>query len=149
MKRTIIAIIIGFVLAVVISLFQFSDLMSVLAVLEVTLIENPTMQAAMLFEMTLRPYSLLIASLYIPPAALGVAGFLSGLISKSRKRMLSISVIILILLFLGYFLLYMASGELEFSALLSVLQTMYIDLGIAFFLLFIPGIIGATLTSED
>ena len=99
----------------------------------------------MLFEMTLRPYSLLMASLYIPPAALGVAGFLSGLISKSRKRMLSISVIILILLFLGYFLLY----ELEFSALLSELQAMYIDLGIAFFLLFIPGIIGATLTSEE
>ncbi len=149
MKRTIMALIIGFVLAVVIALFQFSDLGSIIAVLDTGLIQNPMMQGAMLFEMLLRPYTLAIASLYIPLAALGIAGIVSGLISKSRKRMLPVSVIILILFFSGYFLLYIASGVLEFSALLSELQTMYIDIGIAFFLLFIPGLIGASITAED
>ena len=142
------AVIIGFVIAVVIALFQFTDLPSLIAALDTGLIQNPMMQAAMIFEMLLRPYTLAIASIYTPLAALGVAGIVSGLISKSRAKMLPVSVIILILFFLSYFMLYMVSGVMDFSSMLSELQTMAIDIGIAFFLLFVPGIIGASITQE-
>ncbi|MCK4566330.1 MAG: hypothetical protein KAU48_03380, partial [Candidatus Thorarchaeota archaeon] len=104
---------------------------------------------ALIFELLLRPYSLAILSIYTPVAALGVAGFISGLISKNRVRMLPVSIIALVLFFLVYFLLNVGAGITDFSSMLSEVQTMAIDLGIAFFLLFIPGIIGASLTAED
>ena len=149
MKRTLMAVVIGFVLAVLIALFQFTDIPSLIAALDTGLIQNPMMQAALIFEMLLRPYTLAIASIYLPLVALGVAGIVSGLISKSRAKMLPVSVIILILFFLGYFMLYMASGIMDFNSMLSELQTMAIDIGIAFFLLFILGIIGASITQEE
>jgi len=148
MKRTIMALIIALVTAVLIAAFQLTDLASLLAALEADPISNMMILKALIFELLLRPYSLAMASIYTPLAALGAAGFIAGLISKSRTRMLPVSIIALVLFFLGYFLLNVGGGITDFSAMLSEVQTMAIDIGIAFALLFIPGIIGASLTTE-
>lgn len=142
------ALIIALVTAVLIAAFQLTDLASLLAALEAAPIANMMVLGSLIFELLLRPWSLAMASIYTPLAALGVAGFIAGLISKSRTRMLPVSIITLIIFFLGYFLLSVGGGITDFSAMLSEVQTMAIDLGIAFLLLFIPGIIGASLTAE-
>jgi hypothetical protein len=149
MKRTIIALIIAFVTAVGIASLQLMDLATLLSVFEVGPIGDMMVLVSLIFEVVISPWTLLMLSMYIPLAALGVAGFLAGLISKSPKRMLPVSLVALLLFFLMYFLLNMVAGLLDFSSLLTELQTRAIDLGIAFFLLFIPGIIGAIIRAED
>ena len=150
MFRTIMALIIALVTAVLIALFQFIDLNGLIAIVEAGDIQNNALAlGALVFELLLSPYSKAMLGLYSPLVALGVAGFISGLVSKSGVRMLFISIIALVLFFLGYFLLNLGGGITDFSGMLGQVQTMAIDLGVAFALLFIPGIIGASLTAED
>ena len=150
MFRTIMALIIALVTAVLIALFQFIDLNGLIAIVEAGDIQNNALAlGALVFELLLSPYSKAMLGLYSPLVALGVAGFISGLVSKSGVRMLFVSIIALVLFFLGYFLLNLGGGITDFSGMLGQVQTMAIDLGVAFALLFIPGIIGASLTAED
>lgn len=150
MFRTIIALVIALVTAVLIALFQFIDLNGLIAIVEAGDIQNNALAlGALVFELLLSPYSKAMLGLYSPLVALGVAGFIAGLVSKSGVRMLFVSIISLVLFFLGYFLLNLGGGITDFSAMLGQVQTMAIDLGVAFALLFIPGIIGASLTAED
>jgi hypothetical protein len=142
------AIIIALVTAVLIAAFQLTDLASLLDALEAAPIANMLVLGSLIFELLLRPWSLAMASIYTPLAALGVAGFIAGLVSKSRTRMLPVSVFALVLFFLAYLLLSVGGGFTDFSAMLSEVQSMVIDIGIAWGLLFIPGIIGASLTAE-
>jgi len=133
-----------------IALFQFIDLNGLIAIVEAGDIQNNALAlGALVFELLLSPYSKAMLGLYSPLVALGVAGFIAGLVSKSGVRMLFVSIISLVLFFLGYFLLNLGGGITDFSAMLGQVQTMAIDLGVAFALLFIPGIIGASLTAED
>lgn len=150
MFRTIMALLIALVAAVVIALFQFIDLDGLIAIVEAGDIQsNALALGALVFELLLSPLSMAQLGVYSPLVALGVAGFISGLISKSGVRMLFISIISLVLFFLGYFLLNIGGGITDFSAMLGQVQTMVTDLGVAFGLLFIPGIIGASLTAEE
>jgi hypothetical protein len=148
MKRTILAIIIALVAAVLIAVFQLTDLASLLAALEADPVGNMLVLGAFVFAILLYPYTLAMAGIYFGIAGLGVAGFISGLVSKSRKRMIPVSIIVLLIFFLGYFMLAVGGGLTDFSAMLAEVQAMAIDLGIAFALIFIPGIIGASLTQE-
>ncbi|MFW9838487.1 MAG: hypothetical protein ACFFE7_13280, partial [Candidatus Thorarchaeota archaeon] len=59
------------------------------------------------------------------------------------------SIISLVLFFLGYYVLTLVGDPTNLDAMLMIARNMAIDLGVAFGLLFIPGIIGASLTSED
>lgn len=150
MFRTIMALLVALVAAVLIALFQFIDVSGLLAILNSgDITGNALALGALVFELLLSPYSSAMLGLYAPLAALGVAGFVAGLISKSGVRMLFVSIIAIVLFFLGYFLLNLGGGITDFSSMLGEVQTMAIDLGVAFGLLFIPGIIGASLTAED
>jgi len=150
MFRTITALLIALVAAVLIALFQFIDLDGLILIAGAGDIQNNLMAlGALVFELLLSPYSMAIAGAYSPLVALGVAGFIAGLISKSGVRMLFVSIIGIVLFFLGYFLLNLGGGITDFSNMFSQIQTMVIDLGVAFGLIFIPGIIGASLTAED
>ena len=154
MFRTIMALLVALVTAVLIGAFQILNL-------DWTVIQNDILNAgpdmtqnlmtmgASLFGVLLVPYASAMSGVYSPLVALGVAGFIAGLISKSGVRMLFVSVITLVLFFLGYFILNNLGGFTDFSAMLGIAKTMVIDLGVAFGLLFIPGIIGASLTAED
>ena len=149
LKRTIIALVVAIIIVVLLAALQlYMDVITLAAVLIGGIIPNMMIQLSMIFELLLKPYSLALHSLYLPLITLVVAGFVSGLVSKNRVKMLPVSILVIIILFLCYFLLSMAGGAFDFSALLSEIQTMAIDLGIAFFLLFIPGIIGASITQE-
>lgn len=148
MKRTILAIIVALLAAVLIAVFQLMDLATLMAALEADPIGNMMVLGAFVFAILLYPYTLAMAGIYFGLAGLGVAGFISGLVSKSRTKMLFVSIIVLVIFFLGYFMLAVGGGLTDFSAMLAEIQTMAIDLGIAFALLFIPGIIGASLTAE-
>jgi hypothetical protein len=81
--------------------------------------------------------------------ALGVAGFIAGLISKSGVRMLFVSLIAIGLFFVGYVVLTMGLSPTDLDVLTSLAQSIAIDLGVSFALLFVPGIIGASLTAEE
>ena len=63
--------------------------------------------------------------------------------------MLFVSIIALVLFFLGYYVLTLALSPTDLDAMLTIARNIAIDIGVAFGLLFIPGIIGASLTSED
>jgi len=142
------ALVVAFVIAALIATYQLTNLGPLLAALEVGLIENMLVLVSLIFEMLIRPWSLAWASIYTPLVALVVAGFIAGLISKSYKRMLTVSVFALVLFFLAYFLLSVGAGITDFSAMWSDVQRTALDLGIAYFLLLIPGIIGALLTAK-
>jgi len=154
MFRTIIALLIALVTAVLIGAFQILNL-------DWTIIQDeiinagPLMQqnlmtmGAALFGVLLVPYTSALAGVYSPLVALGVGGFIAGLISKSGVRMLFVSILVLVLFFLGYFILNNLGGFSDFNAMLGIAQSMAIDIGVAFGLVFIPGIIGASLTAED
>ena len=73
----------------------------------------------------------------------------AGLISKSGVRMLFVSIIAMVLFFLGYYILTLGLAPSSINDMLMIARNMAIDIGVAFGLLFIPGIIGASLTSED
>jgi hypothetical protein len=55
----------------------------------------------------------------------------------------------MVLFFLGFYILTLAGDPTNFDAMFNIARNMIIDIGVAFGLLFIPGIIGASLTSED
>jgi hypothetical protein len=151
--RTIMALLVCLVTAIIIGAFQILGL--TWQVIQDQIINSPDIQDALftrgaaLFGALLVPYSSATGGIYSPMIALGVAGFISGLISKSGVRMLFVSLISIVLFFLGYFVLNSIGGFTDFQAMLAIARVMAIDLGVAFGLLFVPGIIGASLTSED
>ncbi|TFG34355.1 hypothetical protein EU527_03915 [Candidatus Thorarchaeota archaeon] len=155
MFRTLMALLIALVIAVLIGAFQVLQLSW--ETIQTEIINSPDIsdalatRGAVLFGVLLVPYSAATGAtpIYSPLVALGVGGFVAGLISKSGIRMLFVSVIALVLFFLGYFVLNSLGGITDFDAMLAIARTMLIDLGVAFGLLFIPGIIGASLTAED
>ena len=153
MFRTIIALLVCLVTAVVIGAFQIVglDIPTIQAIIGGGDITNQLMAVgALLFGGLLFPYTLATTSaVYSPLVALGVAGFIAGLISKSGVRMLFVSIIALVLFFLGYYVLTLTGNPTNVTDMLNIARNIAIDLGVAFGLLFIPGIIGASLTSED
>ena len=152
MFRTITALAIALVIAVVIGAFQILGLS--IETIQSDIINAPDvtnvlmLQGGALFKVLLQPYASALNGLFAPLVALGVAGFVAGLISKSGARMLFVSAISLAIFFLGYAVL-SVGASLSFDVLAAVAETILIDLGVAFGLLFIPGVIGASLTSED
>jgi hypothetical protein len=154
MFRTIMALLLCLVVAVVIGAFQIVglDIAGIQAIIGSTDITGElAAKGALLFGGLLFPYTAATAAtpIYSPLVALGVAGFIAGLISKSGVRMLFVSLIAMVLFFLGYYVLTLALSPTDLDAMLTIARNMAIDIGVAFGLLFIPGIIGASLTSED
>ncbi len=151
MFRTIMALLIALVVSIVIGAFQILGLTVESIQL---LLQSPdltgalTYMGALLFADLIFPYTFALSGVYTPLVALGVAGFIAGLISKSGVRMLVVSAISIGLFFLGYAMLSMGLA-LDAAVLSALFQNIIIDVGVAFALLFIPGIIGASLTSED
>ena len=148
------ALLICLVTAVIIGAFQILglDIAAIQAIVGSTDITGElAAKGALLFGALLFPYTAATAAtpIYSPLVALGVAGFIAGLISKSGVRMLFVSIIAMVLFFLGYYVLTLALDPTNIDAMLTIARNMAIDIGVAFGLLFIPGIIGASLTSED
>ncbi|MHA2354788.1 MAG: hypothetical protein ACXADC_06425 [Candidatus Thorarchaeota archaeon] len=108
-----------------------------------------TYQGGILFGQLIFPYTFATSGVYTPLVALGVAGFIAGLISKSGVRMLFVSLISIGLFFVGYVVLTMGLSPTDLNVLTSLAQSIAIDLGVSFALLFVPGIIGASLTAEE
>jgi hypothetical protein len=154
MFRTIMALLVALVTAVLIGAFQIVglDIAAIQAIIGSGDITGDLMViGATLFGVLLFPYTAATAAIpvYSPLVALGVAGFIAGLISKSGVRMLFVSLISLVLFFLGFYILTAAGDPTNFEAMFNIARNNIIDIGVAFGLLFIPGIIGASLTSED
>ena len=152
MFRTIIALLITLVTAILIGAFQILslDLASIQAIIGSSDITGDLMVlGGTLFASLLFPYTAAMAGVYSPLVALGVAGFIAGLISKSGVRMLFVSIIAMVLFFLGFYILTFAGDPSNFDLMFNVARSFAIDFGVAFGLLFIPGIIGASLTAED
>ena len=154
MFRTIMALLIALVTAVLIGAFQIIglDIAAIQAIIGSRDITGDLMTyGATLFGVLLFPYTAATAAIpiYSPLVALGVAGFIAGLISKSGVRMLFASILAMVLFFLGFYLLTLAGDPTNFDAMFNIARNNIIDIGVAFGLLFIPGIIGASLTSED
>ena len=104
---------------------------------------------AALFIYLVRPYTALtVEGLFAPMVALGVGGFIAGLVSKSGMRMLFVSIITVVLYIVGYIVLSLGM-PLALSSFTTEIAPIAIDIGAAFALLFIPGIIGASLTAEE
>ncbi|MHA1862296.1 MAG: hypothetical protein ACTSWA_00905 [Candidatus Thorarchaeota archaeon] len=152
MFRTVTALLIALVTAVLIGAFQILslDLTAIQAIIGSTDITGDLMvMGGALFASLLFPYTAAMAGVYSPLVALGVAGFIAGLLSKSGVRMLFVSIIAMVLFFLGFYILTFAGDPSNFTAMFNVARQFAIDFGVAFGLLFIPGIIGASLTAED
>ena len=145
------ALVVALVIAVIIGAFQILglDVAAIQVILQDPNLANALQyQGALLFAQLIFPYTFGISGAYAPLVALGVAGFIAGLISKSGIRMLVVSIITVAVFFLGYAMLSMGLA-LDAATLSALLQNIAIDVGVSFGLLFIPGIIGASLTSED
>jgi hypothetical protein len=154
MFRTIMALLVCLVTAVIIGAFQIVglDIAAIQAIIGSSDITGDlTTYGATLFGVLLFPYTAATAAtpIYSPLVALGVAGFIAGLISKSGVRMLFVSIIAMVLFFLGFYVLSWAGDPTNITEMLNIARTFAIDFGVSFGLLFIPGIIGASLTSED
>ncbi|MFW9958073.1 MAG: hypothetical protein ACFFCT_08380 [Candidatus Odinarchaeota archaeon] len=152
MFRTIIALLIALITAVLIGAFQILnlDLAAIQAIIGSSSITGDLMVlGGTLFASLLFPYTTAMAGVYSPLVALGVAGFIAGLLSKSGVRMLFVSIFAMVLFFLGFYILTYAGDPTNYTLMFNVARNMAIDLGVAFGLLFIPGIIGASLTAED
>jgi len=154
MFRTIMALLIALVTAVLIGAFQIIglDIAAIQAIIGSGDITGDLMAyGATLFGVLLFPYTAATAAVpvYSPLVALGVAGFIAGLISKSGVRMLFASLLTMVLFFLGFYVMTLLGDPTNFADMFLIARNMVIDLGVAFGLLFIPGIIGASLTSED
>ncbi|MFW9963130.1 MAG: hypothetical protein ACFFCX_06190 [Candidatus Sifarchaeia archaeon] len=154
MFRTIMALLICLVTAIIIGAFQIVglDIAAIQAIIGSSDITGDLMTyGATLFGVLLFPYTAATAAtpIYSPLVALGVAGFIAGLISKSGVRMLFVSIIAMVLFFLGFYVLSWAGDPTNINEMLNIARTFAIDFGVSFGLLFIPGIIGASLTSED
>ena len=152
MFRTIISLLIALLVAVVIGAFQIVGL----SVADITsLISSGDILAQLsawgsaLFQELLRPYSTFLAhGAFAPFVALGVAGFIAGLISKNAARMFFVSIITVALFFVGYVALSVGL-TITLTNLTSEALAIAIDLAASFGLLFVPGAIGASLTAED
>jgi hypothetical protein len=152
MFRTIMALLIALVVAIVIGAFQILglDVATIQAVLgSGSITDWLTIQGALLFAELIFPYTWAMAGAYAPLVALGVAGFIAGLISKSGVRMLFVSLISIGLFFVGYVVLTMGLDPTDLTLLADIGRNIAIDLGVSFALLFVPGIIGASLTAEE
>jgi hypothetical protein len=154
MFRTIMALLIALVAAVLIGAFQILglDIAAIQSIIGSPDITGDLMVlGGLLFGALLFPYTAATAAIpiYSPLVALGVAGFIAGLISKSGVRMLFVSIITMVLFFLGFYILTLAGDPTNFDLMFNIARNNIIDIGVAFGLLFIPGIIGASLTSED
>ncbi len=152
MFRTITALLVALVAAVLIGAFQIVEVTTD-AILDLTsdpdVIQTLMGWGSSLFIHLVRPYtSLMVSGMFAPLVALGVAGFIAGLVSKSGIRMLFVSIITLAIFFVGYIVLSMGL-QLSLPVLTDNIMEIAIDLGAAFALLFIPGIIGASLTAEE
>ena len=150
MFRTIMALIVTLIAAIAIGAFQIlnltiESLTEILGQPDVT--ANLTLLGAGLFAVLMKPYTFALSGAYAPLVALGVAGFVGGLISKSPLRMLIVSIICLGVFFAGYALLAL-SAELSVDFLVLLAQDIAIDLAVSFALLFIPGVIGGSMTAE-
>ncbi len=151
MFRTIMALLVALLVAIMIGAFQILQL----SVTEIQgILQDPNLtdalsyQGELLFAQLMLPYSFAVNNqIYGPLVALGVAGFISGLISKKEIRMLIVSIVAIALFFVGYAAL-AQSAALQVDVLATLAQTIAIDLGVAFGLLFIPGVIGARLTAD-
>ncbi len=152
MFRTIIALLIALVVAILIGAFQILGLTIEAIQTDILGSGNITNELAArggaLFAVLMMPYTTALGGGFAPLAALGVAGFIAGLISKSGMRMLVVSILAIVVFFVGYAVLTL-SAALSVDILIPIAQNIAIDLGVAFGLLFIPGIIGASLTAED
>ncbi|MBD3158912.1 MAG: hypothetical protein GF309_09010 [Candidatus Lokiarchaeota archaeon] len=149
--RTIMALIIALVVAIIIGAFQILGL----TVEQIQLILNSgdvtgqlEIWGALLFGQLIFPYTFATGGAYGPLVALGVAGFIAGLVSKSGVRMLFASLIAMGLFFLGYTVLSLGLDPSSVELLADIARNIAIDLGVAFALLFVPGIIGARLTAD-
>ncbi len=145
------ALIITLVVAVLIGAFQILQL----SVADIqNLLQDPNITSTLaylgglLFAQLMTPYSMAMGGIYGPLVALGVAGFIAGLISKSGMRMLIVSIISLVIFFIAYVALTVGAA-IQVDILATVAQNIAIDLGAAFGLIFVPGIIGAQLTAEE
>ncbi|MFW9838467.1 MAG: hypothetical protein ACFFE7_13180, partial [Candidatus Thorarchaeota archaeon] len=104
MFRTIMALLICLVAAIIIGAFQIlglgiADIQTIVGSSDIT--GELMAKGALLFGGLLFPYTLATtAQVYSPLVALGVAGFIAGLISKSGVRMLFVSIISLVLFLL-------------------------------------------------
>jgi len=152
MFRTITSLVVCLFVAVIIGAFAILSL----SVAQIqALLGSGTITAtllgwgAALFFQLIFPYTAVLASSYGPLVALGVAGFIAGLISKSGVRMFFVSIIAMVLFFLGYAVLSLGLSPSDFSAMWAEIQSYPIDLAATFALLFIPGVIGASLTAEE
>jgi hypothetical protein len=152
MFRTILALLVTLVVAILIGAFQILglslvDIQTIIGSGHITsdlMVLGGTLFASLLF-----PYTTAISGFYAPLVALGVAGFIAGLISKSGVRMLFVSILAMVLFFLGFYVLTYVGDPSNFTEMFNVARNYAIDLGVAFGLLFIPGVIGASLTAED
>ncbi len=152
MFRTIMALVIALVVAIVIGAFQILglDIATLQAVLQGgDIVGFAQAQGALLFSVLIFPYTWAMGGAYAPLVALGVAGFIAGLISKSGVRMLFVSLICLGLFFVGYWVLSLGLSATDVTAMAALARSIAIDLGVSFALLFVPGIIGASLTAEE
>ncbi|MFX1262507.1 MAG: hypothetical protein ACFFAZ_10490 [Promethearchaeota archaeon] len=152
MFRTIMALVIALVVAIVIGVFQIlgltiADLQAIIGSTDLT--DIVAYQGGVLFGQLIFPYTFAISGIYTPLVALGVAGFIAGLISKSGVRMLFVSLIAIGLFFVGYVVLTMGYSATDLDAMATLARNIAIDLGVSFALLFVPGIIGASLTAEE
>ena len=153
MFRTIIALVVALVAAIAIGAFQILSLS--IDVIQNEILNSPDItnelmaRGGALFDVLLQPYNSALAGIYSPLVALGVAGFIAGLISKSGVRMLFVSLISIGLFFVGYIVLTMGLSLSDLDMLANIARNIAIDLGVSFALLFVPGIIGASLTAEE
>lgn len=146
------ALVIALVVAIVIGVFQIlgltiADLQAIIGSTDLT--DIVAYQGGVLFGQLIFPYTFAISGIYTPLVALGVAGFIAGLISKSGVRMLFVSLIAIGLFFVGYVVLTMGYSATDLDAMATLARNIAIDLGVSFALLFVPGIIGASLTAEE
>jgi len=145
------ALLVALLASVLIGAFQIVGVTTdmILALPEGDILAQLQLWGQVLFLDLARPYTALTAhSAFAPLVALGVAGFIAGLISKSGIRMLFVSIITLALFFVGYIVLSLGM-PLSIASFTGEIAAMALDLGAAFALLFIPGIIGASLTAEE
>ena len=152
MFRTIMALLVALLAAVLIGAFQIVEV-TTQAILDLPsdpdFLQTLAGWGASLFVHLVRPYtSLMVSGMFAPLVALGVAGFVAGLISKSGLRMLFVSIITIAIFFIGYIMLSLGL-QLSLAVLTDNIMDIAIDLAAAFALLFIPGIIGASLTAEE
>ncbi|MCK4484967.1 MAG: hypothetical protein KAU89_09080 [Candidatus Thorarchaeota archaeon] len=152
MFRTVIAILVALCAAIIIGAFQIVGL----SLAEIQLIADSgdiiltlKVHGAALFQGLMRPYTVARDEMaYAPIVALGVAGFISGLISKDWKRMIVVSLVCVVLFFAGFAIL-VQGVEYTLEAISASAVDLGIDFGVALALLGIPGIIGASLTKEE